>query len=125
MRWMTGLAALAVCLFLVSQGTGQEEKTKPDLIGKITDVKKAEEGKKGLGTVTVHTMKKGEPDGKDVTLRIGKKTEIMKGAGRKAPPEAATFDDVKSGEFALIWLAEGKADVAKKIVVFQPKKKAD
>jgi hypothetical protein len=124
MRFMTaGLAVVAVGLIVVAQGTGADtKKAKPDVFGKITDVKKADAGAKGLGTLTVHTMKKGDQAGKDITVKIGMKTEILKGTGKKTAPETATFNDLKAGEGVAVWLAEGKPDVAARIVFRAPKK---
>jgi hypothetical protein len=117
MRLLTGVLAGAICLVLVGQGVGQDEQKKPDLLGKVKEVKKAEEGAKGLGTITITTFKKGE-DSKDVTLKVGKKTVIEKaGKGKDAPGTAAEFSDIKEGGFVRVWLAEGKEDVAKKIVI--------
>jgi hypothetical protein len=118
MRLLTGVFAGAICLVLVGQGASQDEPKKPDLFGKVKEVKKAEEGAKGLGTITITTFKKDE-DSKEVTIKVGKKTEIVKrsGKGKDAPTVAAEFSDIKEGSGVAIWLAEGKADVAKKIMI--------
>lgn len=125
MRLLTGVVVVLTAGFvLVGQGIGQDEK-KPDLRGKIKEVKKAEEGQKRLGTITMTTFKKGE-EPKDVTIKVGKKTEIAKFAGKDNPPEKGTFDDLKEGQGVAVWLVEGKEDVAKKIVYgFKGKKKKD
>jgi hypothetical protein len=118
MRLLTGVVVGAICLVLVGQGVGQDEQKKPDLFGKVKEVKKAEEGAKGLGTITITTFKKDE-DSKEVTIKIGKKTEIVKraGKGKDAPTAAAEFSDLKEGGFVAVWLVEGKADVAKKVMI--------
>jgi hypothetical protein len=122
LRLLTGAVVVTVGLVLVGQGVGQDDK-KPDLFGRIKEVKKAEEGAKGLGTITITTGKKGE-DGKDVTLKVGKKAQILKRAAKGEEPTAAEFSDLKEGAGVAVWLADGKEDVAKKIVFFNRKKKA-
>jgi hypothetical protein len=115
MRLLSGFVVVLTAGFvLVGQSIGQDEK-KPDLRGKIKEVKKAEEGKKGLGTITLMTFKKGE-DAKEVMIKVGKKTEIAKFAGKDNPPDKGSFDDLKEGQGVAVWLVEGKEDVAKKIV---------
>jgi len=121
LRVLSGLVAVTIGLVLVGQGVGQDENKKPDLRGKITEVKKAAVGEKGLGTITINTAKKGE-DAKPVTVKVGKKTEIMKFAGKDAAPTPAEFSDLKEGAFVGVWSGEeGKA--AKKIIFGGGKKK--
>ena len=112
MRLLTGFFVVTVGLVLVGQSVGQDDQ-KPDYFGVIKEVKKAEEGKKGLGTLLIMAGKKGEQTEK--TLKVGKKAEIMKRMGKDNPPEKASFDDLKEGQFVAVWLVEGKEDVAKKI----------
>ncbi len=127
MRLLTGVVVVLTAGFvLVGQSVGQDDK-KPDFRGKITAVKKAEEGAKGLGTLTITTFKKGE-DSSEKTVKVGKKTDIEKFAGKGNPPEKATFDDIKEGQFVSVWLREGSTDIAQKLVVGGgkgKKKKAD
>jgi hypothetical protein len=121
MRLLSGVVVGAICLVLVSQGIGQDQPAKPDHFGKIKEIKKAEEGAKGLGTITIVTGK--GDDSKEVTIKVSKKTEIVKrsGKGKDAPTTAVEFSDLKEGNGVAVWLMEGKADVAKKISVFTGK----
>src|SRR5262249_48006726 len=104
----------------------QDDAKKPDIFGRIKEVKKAEEGAKGLGTIVVAKGKKGETT--DVTIKIGKKAELLKRAGKDQEPTKVEFSDLKEGQFVLVYLREGKEDIAKKVVVVTfkgKKKKAD
>jgi hypothetical protein len=113
MRLLSGFVVVLTAGFvLVGQSIGQDDQ-KPNYFGRIKEVKKAEEGKKGLGTLVIMAGKK--DDQTEKTVRIGKKTEIMKRTGKDSPPEKASFDDLKEGQFVAVWLVEGKEDVAKKV----------
>jgi hypothetical protein len=125
MRLLTGVVVVLTAGFvLVGQSVGQDEK-KPDFRGMIKEVKKAEEGAKGLGTLTILAGKK--DDQTEKTVKVGKKTDIAKFAGKGNPPDKGAFDDLKEGQFVSVWLREGSTDIAQKIVVGggKKKKKAD
>jgi len=108
-------------LALVGQSTGQGDE-KPDVVGKIKEIKKAEEGDKNLGSITVTVIKKGQ-ESKDVKILIGKKTEITKAAGKEIG-QKASLDEMQEGGFAAIWLEARKesseVDMAQKIVIVHP-----
>lgn len=124
MRLLTGFVVVLTAGFvLVGQSIGQDEK-KPDFRGMIKEIKKAEAGGKGLGTLTI-TNKKEQTE---KTVKVGKKTDIEKIVKFGKPPETekASFDDLKEGQFVTVWLREGSTDVAQKIVFGgKKKKKAD
>jgi len=122
LRLLTGLVVVTVGLVLVGQSIGQDDAKKPDFFGKIKEVK----GDAKAGTLTVTTMGK-DVDSKDVTLKVGKDTEIVKGGfgkgGGKGKATPAEFGDLKEGGFVAVWTVEGKADVAKKLAIGGGKKK--
>jgi len=121
LRTLSGVVAVTICFVLVGQGVSQDDK-KPDVFGKIKTITKAAEGEKGLGTLTITPGKKGE-ESEDVMIKIGKKTEIMKGA-KDAEPMKMEFSDLKEGMRVGVWKGEeGKA--AKKVMIFAFKKKKD